>query len=142
MNRPIDGITTDRAATFLHTLRTSADPNIAPRVAPLFEFRESLAYLKTLSTGRLQRACAGTLDLCSHRLDAWFTSFATKRLAEIRQATPAGILVGGYGWVMNLRPATAPAAEVPPTGESGVFYRPPNNPGFTHTPSLAQAASS
>jgi len=141
LGRPIPGITTDPAATFLHTLRTSTDANIAPRVASLFEFRESIAYLKSLSTGRLQRAFAGTLDLCSHRLDAWFTSFATKRLAEIRKATPTGILVGGYGWVMNLRLATAPPTEVPPTGESGVFYRPPNNPGFTHTPSLRQAAT-
>lgn len=143
MNRPIDGITTDPVATFLHTLRTSSDPNIAPRVTPLFEFRESLAYLKTMSTGRLQRAFAGTLDLCSHRLDAWFTSFATKRLAEIRKATPTGggILVGGYGWVMNLKPVATPVVEVPPAGESGAFYRLPNNPGFTHTPSLAQAAT-
>src|SRR5207237_5323910 len=29
----------------------------------------------------------------------------------------------------------------PPAGESGVFFRPANNPGFTHTPSLAQAAT-
>ncbi|HKG93217.1 MAG TPA: hypothetical protein VKA84_15030 [Gemmatimonadaceae bacterium] len=143
LSRPIPGVTTDPAGTFLHALRSTADPDIAPRVAPLLEFRESLGYLKGLSSGRLQRAFAGTLDLCSHRLDAWFTSFATKRLAEIRGATPGGggTLVGGYGWVMNLKPAAAPPAELPPAGESGVFYRPPNNPGFTHTPSLAQAAT-
>ena len=63
MNQPINGVTTTRAADFLHTLRTSADPNIAPRVSTLLETRDSLAYLKTLSTGRLQRAFAGTLDL-------------------------------------------------------------------------------
>ena len=49
----------------------------------------------------------GTLDLCSHRLDAWITSFATKRLAEMRKANPTGVLFGGYGWVMNLKPAAA-----------------------------------
>ena len=49
----------------------------------------------------------GTLDLCSHRLDAWITSFATKRLAEMRKASPTGVLFGGYGWVMNLKPAAA-----------------------------------
>jgi hypothetical protein len=98
--------------------------------------------LKTLSTGRLQRAFAGTLDLCSHRLDAWFTSFATKRLAEIRKApTASGMLVGGYGWLMGLKRAAAPTADVPPAGESGVFYSLPSNPGFTQTPSLAQAST-
>jgi hypothetical protein len=94
-----------------------------------------------LSAAKLQRHFAGTLDLCSHRLDAWITSFATKRLAEMRKVTPAGILLGGYGWVMNLKPAAPPALEVPPIGEQGVFLRPANNPGYTHTPSLAQAAT-
>jgi hypothetical protein len=141
MNQPIAGVTTNRAADFLHTLRPTTNPAITPRVSALFEFRDSLAYLKTLTTGRLQRAFAGTLDLCSHRLDAWFTSVATKRLAEIRSAQPTGTLVGGYGWVMNLKPAAAPVADVTPPGESGVILRAPNNPGFTHTPSLAQAAT-
>jgi hypothetical protein len=95
-----------------------------------------------LTAGRLQRAFAGTLDLCSNRLDAWFTSVATKRLAEIRSASPAtGTLVGGYGWVMNLKPTAAAVADSTPPGESGVILRSPNNPGFTHTPSLAQAAT-
>src|SRR4029077_11936660 len=40
-----------------------------------------------------------------------------------------------------LKPAAAPALETPPVGEQGIFYRPLNNPGYTHTPSLAQAAT-
>jgi hypothetical protein len=142
LGRPITGVTTDPAATFLHALRAgSLDPAVEARVAPLLEFRDSLAHLGTVRTGRLQRAFAGTLDLCSHRLDAWITSVATRRLAELRAATPSGTVVGGYGWVMNLKPAAAPLADTPPTGESGVFHRPPDNPGFTHAPSLAQAAT-
>ena len=142
LGRPITGVTTEPAGIFLHALRPGAgDPAVEARVAPLLEFRESLAHLRTLRAGRLQRAFAGTLDLCSHRLDAWITSIATRRLAEMRAATPAGTLVGGYGWVMNLKPAAAPVVETPPAGESGVFYRPPDNPGFTHTPSLTQAAT-
>ena len=46
----------------------------------------------------------GTLDLASHRLDAWITSFATKRLASMRASQPQGVYVGAYGWVENLRP--------------------------------------
>ena len=47
----------------------------------------------------------GTLDLSAHRLDAWITSFATKRLATMRAARRKALYVGGYGWVENLRPA-------------------------------------
>jgi hypothetical protein len=142
LSRPIAGVTTAPAATFLHALRPdTVDPALASRVAPLFDVRESLTHLQTLSTGRLQRALAGTLDLCAHRLDAWITSVATKRLMDIRATTPAGTLVGGFGWVTNLKPAAAPVVEPPPTGESGNFYGLPNDPGYTHTPSLAQAAT-
>src|SRR5262249_24407769 len=139
--RPISGVTTDPASTFLHTLRAPAPAAIASRVATLLEFRDSLAYLKTLTTGRLQRAFAGTLDLCSHRLDAWVTSVATKRLSDIRATTQSGTLVGGYGWVMNLRPAGAFVNETIPAGETGPMLRPNNNPGFSHTPSLPQAST-
>lgn len=141
LNRPVSGVTNEPVGKYLHTLRSASLPNLAPHVATLLEFRESLAHLKTLSAAKLQRLFAGTLDLCSHRLDAWMTSFATKRLAEMRKANPTGILLGGYGWVMNLKPADPPSLETPPSGEQGVFYRPAKNPGFTHTPSLAQAAT-
>jgi hypothetical protein len=141
LNRPVSGVTTEPVGSYLHALRAAPDPKVAPHVAPLLEFRESLARLKTLSAARLERLCAGTLDLCSHRLDAWITSFATKRLDEIRRVNPTGIVVGGYGWVMNLKRAPAPALEPPPVGEQGVLYRAANNPGFTHAPSLEQAAT-
>ena len=84
----------------------------------------------------------GTLDLCSHRLDAWITSFATKRLAEMRRASPTSILFGGYGWVMNLKPAVAQTRVTPlPPGEQDPIFQLANNPGFIHTPSLTQAAT-
>jgi len=110
-------------------------------VSGLLEFRESLEHLKTLSATKLQRLFAGTLDLCSHRLDAWITSFATKRLAEMRTEKPTGVLIGGYGWVMNLKPGPAPTVAPQLPGESGTLLQPNNNPGFTHAPSLAQAAT-
>lgn len=64
-----------------------------------------------------------TLDLCSHRLDAWITSLATKRLRAMRKKNPTGIYLGAFGYVENL---------VPETGNRG-------SAGFIHTPSLAQA---
>ena len=84
----------------------------------------------------------GTLDLCSHRLDAWITSFATKRLAEMRKANPTGVLFGGYGWVMNLKPGrrSNSTSHRRPAKQSPVFQS-ANNPGFVHTPSLTQATT-
>src|SRR5262249_29328213 len=141
LGAPLAGVTDQPLGTFLHDLKSSADPNIAPHVATLFEFRESLAYLQTLSAAKLQRTFAGTLDLCSHRLDAWITSLATKRLAGMRKENQSGNLLGGYGWVMNLKPGAASTVETTPPGEQGTFFRPANNPGFTQAPSLGQAAT-
>ena len=44
------------------------------------------------------------LDVCGHRLDAWLTGLACRRLASIRAARPLGAQLGSYGWVENLRP--------------------------------------
>lgn len=104
------------------------------------EFRASLDHLKTLSVDKLERLMTGTLDLCSHRLDAWITSFATKRLAEMRKTNPTAVLFGGYGWVMNLKPAEAQTKVAVP-GEQEPVIQLPNNPGFTHAPSLTQAST-
>ena len=65
-----------------------------------------------------------TLDLCTHRLDAWLTAFATKRLDAMRQRNPHGVHLGAYGWVENLERAGQPA--------SG---------GYVHAPSLGQAGA-
>jgi hypothetical protein len=122
----------------------SGEPDLVrePQLKPLSEFRASLAYLKTLSPAKLEQLMSGTLDLCSHRLDAWITSFATKRLAQMRKAEPGAVLFGGYGWVMNLKPVAAGVPVSPtPEGEQEPVFQSPNNPGFIHTPSLTQAAT-
>jgi hypothetical protein len=136
-------IANSAAWDFLSKLKDPpADPAVAEKVRTLLELRESLAHLSNVSAAKLQRLFAGTLDLCSHRLDAWITSFATKRLADLREVAPNGILLGGYGWVMNLKPAPKPPmTEAPPAGEQGVFLQPIDNPGYSHAPSLAQAAT-
>src|SRR5262245_39472684 len=121
----------------------TGEPDVerAPVLKPLSDFRGSLGRLKSLDTDRLEKLMTGTLDLCSHRLDAWITSFATKRLAEMRKASPTGALIGGYGWVMNLKPADAQAQVGPPPGEQAPVFQSANNPGFVHTPSLTQAST-
>ena len=59
---------------------------------------------KTDSNTDLDRFFRETLDLFSHRLDAWISSLVTKRLYQMRETTPKGIVVGAYGWVENLQP--------------------------------------
>ena len=121
----------------------TGEPDVAhqPDLKTLSDFRASLAHLKSLDANRLEELMKGTLDLCSHRLDAWITSFATKRLNDMRKANPAGVLLGGYGWVMNLKPSPAQQPVPTPAGEQGPVFFSTNNPGFVHTPSLAQATT-
>ncbi|MEW6734623.1 MAG: TM1812 family CRISPR-associated protein [Acidobacteriota bacterium] len=105
------------------------------------EFRQSLQYLYTKPIVVLEQLITETLDLCSHRLDAWITSYATKRLQWLRQRKPDGIYLGGYGWVENLRPATPYHQITPPTGEQAPLSVSDTNAGFLHAPSLNQAAT-
>lgn len=121
----------------------TGEPDVTrePDLKPLSEFRASLTHLKSLKVARLEQLMTGTLDLCSHRLDAWITSFATKRLGEMRKASPTGVLFGGYGWVMNLNPAAARTKATTPPGEQEPVFQLANNPGFVHTPSLTQAST-
>ncbi|SLM47428.1 conserved protein of unknown function [Nitrospira japonica] len=105
------------------------------------DFEKSLRLLAGLHTEQLDVLFRGTLDLSSHRLDAWITSFATRRLRTMRTQKPTGVYVGAYGWVENLQ-ATAPLPRVsPPPGETEPLSQVAENPGFIHAPSLDQAAT-
>ena len=104
-------------------------------------FRASLQHLQSLAPDTLSHLLRGTLDVCSHRLDAWITSLATKRLTAMRQAHATGVYLGAYGWVENLRPAPQGTLLPAPPGENAPVTRVPGNSGFTHAPSLTQAAT-
>jgi uncharacterized coiled-coil protein SlyX len=100
------------------------------------------AELKTLPGNIRRLLVAETLDLATHRFDAWATSLASRRLAELRQAEAAGIRLGGFGWAENLRPAPLPQpVSNPPAGVEGPLYQSPANRGHVQAPSLAQAAT-
>jgi len=49
-----------------------------------------------------EAAIRETLDVFSHRLDAWIASLAARRLDEMRAARPSGLVLGAFGWVENL----------------------------------------
>jgi hypothetical protein len=123
LDAPIAGVTDG------HPLGTwLTDPASTDAIrATVREHRAALATLADTSTAELARLAAETLDTCSHRLDAWLTSLAARRLASMRETNPEGVYLGAYGWVENLRPRTAP--------------RPGTAGGFIHAPSAAHAAT-
>lgn len=72
----------------------------------------------------------GVFDSFTHRLDAWISSFASKRLTSMRRGTPKGIIIGAYGFVENL-PIPNNGAE-PDSLATG---------GYVHAPSVNQATT-
>ncbi len=102
-------------------------------LADLREFKASLQTLQTSSVAELERLSADTLDLSSHRLDAWITSVATSRLAELRTTKPRGLHIGGFGWLEGLAVPSDVATD------DGAETTDLDNEGYIHAPSLAQA---
>lgn len=104
-------------------------------------FREALAALAPLTTAELERLFTETLDVTSHRIDAWITALAAKRLDRMRVTEPVGSHLGAYGWVENLvaRPA-APGAPVA-VSPGVAAQRQSGNGGFVQAPSLMHAAA-
>lgn len=93
-------------------------------------FRDSLAYLQQRSVGELDLALRTTLDVAAHRLDAWISSLATKRLDGMRERRPNGVHLGAFGVVENLRPDAALRDQ-----------RSADSMGYVHAPSLQQATA-
>jgi hypothetical protein len=115
-----------------------------PATRALGDFRRSLGHLQGLDSETLQYLMQGTLDLSTHRLDAWITSLATKRLATMLAPGPKGTYVGAYGWVENLRPTPASAVTQVtslPVGEPGPLVTRATDSGFIHAPSMTHAAA-
>ena len=96
-----------------------------PGAARLASFRQALSQLSTYPARRLESELFGTLDICNHRIDAWFTGLAARRLETLRAARPTGIVIGGWGCLQDVRRVD------------------PRNPPaeFIHTPSLDHAAA-
>jgi hypothetical protein len=120
-------------------LGIATDADAAPMLQRLDTFRATMKQLGSLRPDRLEQLMAGTLDLCSHRLDAWITSVATKHLTAMRNQvqTQTDKLIGGYGWVMDLKPNPTGM----PSAEEHPVFQPLDNPGFLQAPSLAQASA-
>ncbi len=93
-------------------------------------FRESLAFLQQRTVGELDLALRTTLDAAAHRLDAWITSLATKRLDGMRERAPTGLHLGAFGVVEKLMPDARLRDQ-----------RTADSMGYVHAPSLQQATA-
>ena len=88
-------------------------------------FWSAFKTLTTLSADILDATAREAMDLGSYRLDAWLTSMAHYRLDQLRTSAPAaGVVLGAYGWVENVRPQSAVTSS-----------------GYIHAPSLAHATT-
>lgn len=97
---------------------TKGDYLDANDVGSLADVRAAVKALGGLPAAMLERLFAETLDLCSHRFDAWATSLAARRLEALRGARAFGVHLGGYGFVEDL----APRGEEP--GSAGYVLAP------------------
>jgi hypothetical protein len=98
-----------------------------PGAARLASFRAALLQLSHFPGVGLEAEFFRALDLCNHRLDAWFTSLATRRLDTLRTASPTGLVLGGWGCLQDIR--RADSQQLAQRAE------------FIHAPSLDQAAA-
>ncbi|MET0793548.1 MAG: hypothetical protein ABW061_18650, partial [Polyangiaceae bacterium] len=106
--------------------------------------RVALELIANESTAELERLFTETLDLTAHRLDAWIGAFAARRLDDMRRAqvasnlVPKGDFLGGYGWLIDVRPKVHPPKTIPGVG---TFETQATNGGLIHTPSMSHAAA-
>ncbi len=91
----------------------------------LNEIREALTELRGTTLIERRILVAETLDIASHRLDAWITGLVERRRRAQRVTKPEGLSIGAYGWVEDIEPTDGRAADG----------------GFVHAPSLTQAAT-
>jgi hypothetical protein len=89
-------------------------------------FWDSLLALANTNVSELDNALRECIDLCSHRLDAWFTSLASQRLDTVRKqaGNQQTLYIGAYGWVENVQ------------ASGGVLSW-----GYVHAPSLGHATT-
>ncbi len=115
------------------------DPQVHGHYADTVAAAEAAAQL---DPDRAALLLGESLDIASHRVDAWVTSLAARRLAELRAAQPVGITLGAYGTVEDLNRLTPPTPVAqPPHGAPSPLVEDPGAGGFVHAPSMAQAAT-
>ena len=120
-----------------------------PPVQRVSEVHDAISALAGIPTARLERLLAEHVDICSYRLDAWVTALYAQRLALLHTRSEArGLHLGTFGWIENLRPASARRRLTPDTLPEALrnaagpdVFEDASNGGYVHAPSLLQATS-
>jgi hypothetical protein len=108
-----------------------------PHLGALYE-------LASASSAELERLFTESLDLTSHRLDAWIGAYAARRIAAMRQEQvrtqlkPTGTFIGAYGWLEEVRPNPRTPIPLPDVGNVETQE---HNGGFIHTPSMSHGSA-
>lgn len=102
-------------------------------------FRSALEVISQIDSLEERRLLlAETLDCCSHRLDAWITATATRRLEDLRSSGARGTFIGAYAWLENIELRTpADAGQV----DGRAVLHDGMDGGYVHAPSLTHAAT-
>jgi hypothetical protein len=116
-------------------------PSFIAQTPDLSETYSAITALEGRGAAELERLLANSLDCASHRLDAWISSVASRRLASLRSTLPTGVYLGAYGWVEDIKQAPGLQQQPAPTGETAPVLIDPNNSGYIHAPSIPQAAA-
>ncbi len=136
LNDTVDQIVAD-------VLDNASDPqdeiaDAARSSATLARLEHLLRAVAAVPVTRIAELVLEVMDVYCHRIDAWATSLASRRLGELRASGVDGIRIGGYGWVEDLRP---------PQEHDLVDIGPDDLPairsgqGYIHAPSLQHATA-
>ena len=104
-------------------------------------YQEALAVLQELPTAELDRLLTETLDVCSHRIDAWITALYSARLDAMRDEVPGGVHLGAYAWVENLQPRFSQRTTPVTLPDGRQVVAQVDNGGYIHAPTMTHAAT-
>jgi hypothetical protein len=109
--------------------------------AALPRLEQALRTLAAVPVAKLPELLLEVVDTYAHRLDAWITSLASRRLAELRASGTEGVRFGAYGWVENLRPPVAREHIEMELDDVETTIEVSGQDGYIHAPSLQHAAT-
>ncbi|MFI9766220.1 hypothetical protein ACIHJG_05055 [Streptomyces sp. NPDC052415] len=113
----------------------------AQAAVALPRLEQALRALAAVPVTRLPELLLEVIDVHSHRLDAWITSLASKRLAELRASGTEGVRFGCYGWVEDLRPPEPREQLDIELDDVTTTVEQSGKDGYIHAPSLHHAAT-
>jgi hypothetical protein len=112
-----------------------------PFNAGVQRYRQALGVLADLPTAELERLLTETLDVCSHRLDAWISSLPAARLERMRERRPTGTHLGAFAWVENLRPLLGRRRTPVTLPDGQQLFAQTDSGGYIHAPSMSHASA-